>query len=441
MAQAQKKKKSESAGGRGSRISNRKIFSLFSPDIILFSILFFWFLYAIVDARLIFQARDKLFLLNLPYFTDFIGEPGLLLEWVDSLLVQLCYAGWPGALLLAFIAWALLASTNSFMNKLARKKTIGTWIIPGMVLMGLYADYHAHTSTIVGAALAMVAANGWIRAEKESRRIHFSLFAVLALVLYYVAGDLSLYCFSACCLVREALVEKRLRTVGGMVLASVIIKLGVDLVLRHFDPATYNFLLPAREEFRETMPSVLAIFLSAYFPLCAGSSAVYRLFEPRFIKQVSKGKKGKKNATPHGIKRRFLKGAGAVVALAVALVVGLRSLNRENKTLLLVDYCTEHQLWKEVLDNAVKLSIEAYDHSSYVNHDVNRALYYTGQLPSRMLSFRQSPRWLLADYHQLNGEYRLFRIPCDFYVDIGRINEAEHLALEMMGKWPSGAAL
>lgn len=36
-----------------------------------------------MDARLIFQARDKLFLWTLRYFTDFIDQPGLLLEWFD----------------------------------------------------------------------------------------------------------------------------------------------------------------------------------------------------------------------------------------------------------------------------------------------------------------------------------------------------------------------
>ena len=431
MAQAQKRNKPELESGEKSRISIGKIFCFVSPEIVLFSILFFWFLYAVVDARLIFQVRDKLFLLNLYYFTDFIGEPGLLLEWADSLLVQLCYAGWPGALLLSVILWSLLASTNHFMNKVAGGRRFGTWIIPGVVLMGLYADYYTHTSILVGTALAMTAANGWIQAGKWPRGAHFLLFSALALALYYVAGSEALCCFSACCLISEALIEKRLRIAGGMLLVAVLIKFGVDVALRLFDPATDHFLLPAKEEFLSTKTGLQsAVLLYAYFPVCAGIVAAGRLFAPRFFNSMSTGKKG-----------LIINSALGVAALVAALGTGLHALNRETKTLLLVDYCAEHRLWKEVLDNAATLSVEVYDQCSYANHNVNRALYYRGELPSRMLSFRQNSRWLLASYNQLDGEYRLIRIPCDFCIDVGRVNEAEHLALEMVEKWPSGAAL
>ncbi|MBN2703976.1 MAG: hypothetical protein JXR23_07170 [Pontiellaceae bacterium] len=397
----------------------------------MFSILFFWFLYAVVDARLIFQARDKLFLLNLYYFTDFIGEPGLLLEWTDSLLVQLCYAGWPGALFFSVILWSLLASTNHFMNKVAGGRSVATWIIPGVVLMGLYADYYTHSSILVGTALTMTASNGWIHAGKWPGVIRFLLFSALALALYSVAGGFALTCFSACCLISEILIERKLRIAGGMLLVAVLIQFGIDAALRIFDPATDHFLLPAKEEFLQTKTGIQpTVFLYAYFPVCAGIVAAVRLFVPRFFKSMSTGKKG-----------LIIHGALGVAALVAALGTGLHALNRETKTLLLVDYCAEHRLWKEVLDNAAKLSVEAYDQSCYANHNVNRALYYRGQLPSQMLSFRQSSLWLLPDYHSLRGEYHLIRIPCDFCIDVGRVNEAEHLALEMVEKWPSGAAL
>ena len=134
--------------------------ALLPPRVILFVAFLAWYLYAVVDLRLVFQVRDVLFLWNLRYFTDFVGQPGSLLEWTDNLLVQACYQGWPAAIAIAGTAWLLLISTIRFMNGSGRAGIGGTWVIPGILLVVLYGGYRFPTSVIVGLALAMTAANG-----------------------------------------------------------------------------------------------------------------------------------------------------------------------------------------------------------------------------------------------------------------------------------------
>lgn len=60
--------------------------------------------------------------------------------------------------------------------------------------------------------------------------------------------------------------------------------------------------------------------------------------------------------------------------------------------------------------------------------DVNRALFETGQLGSRMFSYRQNPHVLF----QLGVRAASLKGGCEVLFRLGRINEAEHAALEAL---------
>ena len=141
----------------------RPLRPLLPPRVVLFAVLFAWFLYAAVDLRLVFLDRDVLFLWNLRYLTDFVGQPGSLLQWSDNLLVQMCYFGWPAAIAIAAVTWLLLVSTVGLMNALGHAKMRGGWLIPAILVATLFGGYEFPTPTIVGLAVAVTAANGWVK--------------------------------------------------------------------------------------------------------------------------------------------------------------------------------------------------------------------------------------------------------------------------------------
>ena len=181
------------------------------------------------------------FLWNVRYFTDFLGQPGSLLEWTDNLLVQLCYWGWPGAIAVAAAAWLLLVSTIGLMNALGRASIGGTWVIPGLLLVMLYSSYLFPTSAVVGLALAMTAANVWCRmpAWRPWRRVCRSL-SRFRPCLYYVVGE-AYYCFAACCAIHEALARRRRLSGVLFLLAAVGVKFGLDAVLAQSQPGVAQF--------------------------------------------------------------------------------------------------------------------------------------------------------------------------------------------------------
>ena len=75
-----------------------------------------------------------------------------------------------------------------------------------------------------------------------------------------------------------------------------------------------------------------------------------------------------------------------------------------------------------------------------MNHDVNRALYHTGRLPYQMLLYPQFYEPFF-DVDDVSGNAALFSKPFDFLLELGRVNDAEHVAMEMLEMRPSGAAL
>jgi hypothetical protein len=437
--------------------------ALFPPRVVLFLVFFALYLYTVVDLRLVFQARDKLFLWNLDFFTDFLGQPGSLLKWVDDLLVQLCYNGWPGAIAMAAIAWLLLVSTIGFMNAAGRVEIGGMWVIPAILLMIPYSNYFFQTQVIVGLALAMAAANGWCRLPVRRPGYRLFLFIILSVAVYYVTG-VTYYCFAACCVIHEALAEKRWLWGAFFLLAAAGVKFGLDVALLQFDLASQHFHILSLED--NSLLNWWVMLLYGYFPLgelyavfrqpvyASMKRALQRLRGPKknipseHIKPTkqNKGVHPERTVSRPGILRRFRWAVilrllrwvvGTVAVLSLAAAAGFYSLNRDLKAYLEIDYCAEHQLWNELLTKVEKLPPQFY--LNYINHDVNLALYHTDQLPYRMFSYPQISLPLLCR-EQISSAV-LMRKPCNLLLELGRTNEAEQLALETLEMWPSGGSL
>ncbi|MFZ1936244.1 MAG: DUF6057 family protein [Thermoguttaceae bacterium] len=433
----------------------RPLRPLLPPRVVLFAVLFAWFLYAAVDLRLVFLDRDVLFLWNLRYLTDFVGQPGSLLQWSDNLLVQMCYFGWPAAIAIAAVTWLLLVSTVGLMNALGHAKMRGGWLIPAILVATLFGGYEFPTPTIVGLAVAVTAANGWVRMPARRAWLRLVLFVAASTLVYYVTGK-AYYCFAAVCVIHEALSERRWRSGTAFLLAAVGVKFAVDAVLARIDLASHNFYVLSVEKPEEALLGWRATALYLCFPVCAlfvvlrgSASALMRASWRRPGKSPSQQQEemGDENREHPGHWRslawprlRFLVCwlGGTVLALSLAAAAGFHFLDRHHKVLLEIDFCTQHGLWDDVLAKAKSLPLA--DYSPFVNHDVNLALYHTDRLPYQMLSYPQTYLPML-DMKAVQEDVASFRRPFDLLLEVGRVNEAEHLALETLEIRPSGGFL
>jgi hypothetical protein len=423
---------------------------------VLFVLLFAWYLWAVIDLRLEFQARDRLFLWNVRYFTDFLGQPGALLEWTHHLLVQLSCDGWPGAIAIAATAWLLLVSTIGLMSAVGRGTIGGTWVIPGILVVSLYGDYLFPTSAVVGLTLAVAAANLWCRLPLLRPGLRLALFVAASAVLYYVAGE-ACYCFAACCAIDEGLAKRRRLWGVLFLLAAAAVKFGLDAALARFNPASHNFHVfsldrqqPVPLDWRET-----ALYL--YFPLCAlfvvFRQTVLSLLEapwrrlrkgreeahpPEHGQSGSRNLEGSRGAARAAALRSIRWIAGTAVVLLLAAIVGFFSLDRVRKLVREIDYCGEHRLWNEVLAKVEALPLDNYSKS--INHDINRALYHKGRLPYQMLCCPQISVAFLTAGGSVPDPVRLSKA-FGLLLELGRVNEAERMAFEMFELQPTGATL
>jgi hypothetical protein len=434
--------------------------TIFPPRVVLFVALFAWYLWAVVDLRLVFQTRDMLFLWNFRYFTDFLGQPGSLLDWADKLLVQLCYNGWPGAIALGGIVWLLLISTIQLTNAVGRANIGGTWVIPGVLLVVVYSRYLFPSSVVAGLALTVTGANVWCRMPVWRPWLRLLLFVAVSVVLYYVAGE-AYYCFAACCAIHEALTERRRLSGVLFLLAAVAVKYGLDAALIRLDLASHTFHVLSHNEERNSPLDWRLMALYLYFPACS----LFAVFRQRMFSFIAApwrrlvaargithpldhGQSGDKNLEDIGGRNRNAALAatgrwirwtgGTVLVLSLPTAAGYYSLDRTFRTLKEIDYCAEHRLWNDLLAKAQSLPPTAY--SRTLNHDVNRALYHAGRLPYQLFQYPQlyGPALNMDD---VSGDAALFCKPCDLLMELGRVNDAEQLAMEMLEMRPCGGAL
>lgn len=432
------------------------------PRVVLLVLVFAVHLGFWVDMRLVFHARDRLFLLNVRFLKEFLLQPGAPLEWVDRLLVQLCYSGWPAVLVMSAILWILLISTIGFMNSLARARVGGTWVLPGALLLVVYAQYECSTSLLVGLALAMAVANVWARAPRRRAWLRMAAFVVIAAVLYYLTGLPGYGTFVACCVIREMLAERRWLFGALLLGASAGVKFGVDAAVSrialtcHFTPTFFPDLHAIVLLDWRTIPFYV------YFPVCelvVIHRQVFKALAGRLVQRFRRpekkdsppepgrhGKQQKKDmrregrlgpeeavASGHRLKR-FGWDVVSVLLVWAAAAAGYYAIDRDMKTSLEIAYCAEHQQWPDVLGKAGKLPFHLYSPS--VNYDVNLALYHTGSLPAAMFAYPQ-----VCEPVTMAGGMGVLDRLCGLLMSLGRVNNAEHAAHEMLEMAPTGRAL
>lgn len=117
----------------------------------------------------------------------------------------------------------------------------------------------------------------------------------------------------------------------------------------------------------------------------------------------------------------------AILALSVAgASVAWFTLDRDARTVLRANYLARMGMWPEFLEEVDRYPVREYPAS--VMADVNRAPFETGRLGSRMFSYPQNPHVLF----QLGSTAASLKGGCEVLFKLGRINEAEHAALEAL---------
>jgi hypothetical protein len=428
---------------------------------------FFLFYYSYVreclDPRMLYHANDLVLpsgqwiefpicVWGTAFFKEFAGRPGGLIQYLAAICSQFYHDPCLGPLILTLLA--CLASI--FTDRLIR---LGgspgmRWLRygPPLLLLITYNRYTFLLENCLAPLAALMAAAGYVLASKrlQAAPIRFVLFALPAAVLYYAVGGPFLL-FAVWCGLYELLGRRRYFLGGSYLLvASGIPLLGASLfhvtaAEAYFSPSgifSFERTVSAAYSAERVMPkgsslgghgagsglfgepaksASLAAFYLFFFlaaalvplaPRLATSGSVVTAWAKKLARYYPGGK-----PTPL---QEFL------ILLTAAACVAWCTLDASAHKVLRANYLARVEAWPEFLEQIEKHP--SSDYPAYMILDVNRALFETGQLGSKMFAYPQNRDSLLRQGWQTV----LYKGNCELLLRLGRVNEAEHAALEAL---------
>jgi tetratricopeptide (TPR) repeat protein len=436
---------------------------------------FFWLL---VDPRLIYHHMCPIFRTDGVFLREHLAEPGGMVEYLASLASQAYVCQWAGAAVIAGAILLVCLAASAWLSAVAGRRASWVALLAAAPLAAMHSMYHYPLHMTLALAVALAGAAAYSRWPARAFAARWAGFAALAAGVYYLAGAPVLL-MGLLCGLRELLVARRW-VLGSAILATagVVPWLGASCCDLLSVAKAYTLCLP--------------------FPLEAGwpvaSTALYALLPVTVVGMVllaiarELGRAGWRWATgelPRAIPGGKAKGpqagrvpaghpartrpeaaaraapAGALPArasgwlrawavgqwLAATLLVlaawaawAWTSLDAMSRDTLRIDCLAAQKDWQGILREARRLPLAHV--TPVVIHDVDLALFHTGRLPQEMFAYPQMrgmPGLTLLEPAGRESDIRWYAKAANLMLELGQVNEAEHLAneaIEMLGDRP-----
>lgn len=420
-----------------------------------FFVAYYFFLREYLDPRLLYHGNGvrlpsgeliyfPIFQQGSAFLGEFLGRPGGLSEYLGARFSQYYYDPYAGPLVLTVVA-LLVYLAGDWLIRLGGGAGIrGLRFVPPLLLLIAYNQY---TFQLEDGIALIVALTGEVVYVFVSNRVDKSLvrgavFTALALGVYYAAGGMFLL-FAVYCALFELLVRQRYALSGLYLLAAAGLPLlgkylfDVSFAAAYFRPGgiypfekiqagVYDLDGVSSGEgwsagYRISGPTERMTLLCLYFFfVCIPIVLVFREWAARMGTAASgSGQAGRVAA--------WLKPLGAILALsAIGISVAWLTLDRTARIALRTNYLARMERWGEFLEQIDRYPTREYPES--VMTDVDRALFETGRLGSEMFSYPQHPDVLF----ELGKTAAARKGGCEVLLELGRVNEAEHAALEAL---------
>jgi len=348
------------------------------------------------------------------FLKPFATHPGGPVECVTALLMQCYYWRWAGSLVISLAAALLCLLLGAYVRLVTGRRPRLVQFIPALLLMLLYDRYVVMLSATI--ALVAATAAAWLYARLPQARTwrRAALFLGIGLAVYYAAGGAFL-AYAALCATAE--LSRRRWSVGAFcVVSGAVVPFLVGMVALGLWPRdAYGRLLPNGPDC-DLRGGAVAVLYWLSVP-CIGVGAALWLAIVGAL-------------APRGWRWRLVE----CVVLVMLLGAAALPLDLTVRTTLKTDYLTVHERWDDVIELAAKVPVRRY--VMILNRAANRALYHKGLLADEMFAHPpQVPHAVLpsieemsdAVYSSAGGMMQL----SDVMWDLGRVNEAEHMAQEV----------
>jgi len=386
------------------------------------------------------------------FLERFLARPGGLSEYLGARYCQYYYCPNLGAFVITAVALLVYLGSDWLIRLGGGGSSRGLRFVPPLLLLIVYNQYTFQLASCLALVVVLMATVVYVLvANRVDRALaRAAVFAVLCVAVYYAAGGMYVL-LAVLCALSELLANRRY-VLGGLYLVAAA---GVPLLGKYwfdvsvaaaylhssglygfgeFLPGAYSTEAPLNGErlsetawsasYRLSSPRQLAALLCLYGSFIA--ILVVVVFR-RTLGRLGTAIRFRSGRVGQVCFSSRLRPVWAMVTLSVAGVsVAWLTLDRDAQTVLQANYCARMETWPEFLEVIDRYPVREYPASVMV--DVNRALFETGQLGSRMFSYRQSPEALF----RLGSRAASLKGGCEMLFRLGRINEAEHAALEVL---------
>lgn len=401
----------------------------------------------------LFHLQDPVvFLFDGYFFADLTDRPGGLVAYASAFLCACLACGWIGALVITSLVALVCLAAHRLFVAITGGGDRGVCLIPAVLVLLLLGQYIQPVRVCVGLFVAMVFANAYVGMGARPVAVRLVGFLV-ASGLAYAVTDGAYLVFALVCGVYELGVKRSFALGVLCVSCAVLVPVAgarlLDLTLRQayeglmFPSPRHWLAIPSSGALAVTIQAGLVLF----FPVAAVALLVYRRRGDVAAAEGADRRGGQRGA---GDARgsRFAVSPSRLALASAALVVGVIVLD-----LALFDYpkhCllrmirgAERGQWDEVLAQYRRVPISDMRRLDVrTGFQVNRALYYKGELLERMFSYPQglkAPTLALVDGNVVNMVTKTPQECGEIFFELGRINESEHMAyeaLEVLGDQP-----
>ena len=358
------------------------------------------------------------------FFKELLSRPGVLAEYAGAAASQTFAFPYVGPAILTAMAALTFLVAAGILSRMGGPHGGVLPFIPPLLLVATWSRYTFHLADLFAILPALL----WVY-------VYLRLRHTLAKAVFFLAGSAPVYglvggpyvVFPVIVGLWELLAGRR-RWLGALcfiVGSAVPYLMGVRLLGASLADAycrlmgPYPYGRPPVQTGPATVEFVLWGGFYAFFVIASVVLAL-RLW---LKKPAGEGSSRLVRLVDRLGSERFWRPARPVLPLALLAVAGIVMHNGELKALLRINDYAQSGQWTRVLQEANRYPPEKY--IAYIGRHVNRALFETRQLTTRMFAYPQGPAALMPNVAQAE-----FTSGIDTLLKLGAVNQAELLASE-----------
>ena len=370
------------------------------------------------------------FFLSRSFFSQFLALPGGLLDYAAAFLAQLNYYDWLGALVFVALGGLLFLGTRRVCSRMGGIAPLTGGLAPVFLLLWLWGRQDGHALAAgLGVLLGLGLALGYVLVPWRRAWPRVGACWVLSALAVYVGGLWPCLLF----LVLGGWFELAVRRKWGPGLGCLLGALAAPLAMIHLAG------LPTARVLNRWGTGTPLLLTGALFLCLPLTLLVLALLPKAAAAKEAAGGARRAAAGPVPFGQR-LQGPGVKRALAAGLflagwaaVLVADHQARWQRALARIEYYASHKEYDKVLAAAAPL--KALNPAAEVC--LHLALYHTGRLSEDLFAYTNQGAWTLLPGLELG--FGACRAQCETLLELGQINEAEHLAseaLEIEGRRP-----